>query len=190
MGWVAWAVFLILATSNAVYLTDGLVGLAAGASIFCFGAFTIIAFWQFRHPDAYHVDHALDLAVISASMVGGLIGFLWWNAAPAQIFMGDTGALAIGTGLAALALATQTHLLLPLIGGLFVMETVSVILQIARFRLTGKRFFRMAPIHHHFELGGWPETTVIIRLWIMSGLCTAFGIGIFYADSIAKGITK
>ena len=104
--------------------------------------------------------------------------------------MGDTGSLAIGTGLAALALATNTQLLLGIIGGLFVIETVSVMLQVARFRLTGTRFFRMAPFHHHFELGGWPETTVIIRLWIVSGLCTAAGLGIFYADAIAKGFTK
>ena len=190
VGWVIWAVLLISSMSNAVNLTDGLDGLAAGAAILCFAAFTVIPFWQFRHPDAFVVDHALDLSVVSASMVGALVGFLWWNAAPAQIFMGDTGSLAIGTGLAALSLATSTHLLLPIIGGLFVMETVSVVLQVARFRTTGKRVFRMAPVHHHFELGGWPETTVIIRLWIVSGMCTAVGVGIFYADSIAKGITK
>ena len=189
-GWAAFAVLMISGFSNAVNLTDGLDGLAAGAGIFAYGAFTVIAFWQFRHADAYGVDHALDLAVISASMIGGLVGFLWWNAAPAQIFMGDTGSLAIGVGLAALALATETHLLLPIVGGLFVVETMSVILQVGRFKATGKRFFRMAPIHHHFELSGWPETTVIIRLWILSGICTALGIGIFYADSIAKGITK
>ena len=189
-GWVVFAVLLIVGTSNAVNLTDGLDGLAAGAAILCFSAYTVIPFWQFRHPDAYHVDHALDLAVISASMVGALVGFLWWNAAPARIFMGDTGSLAIGCGLAALALATDTQLLLGIVGGLFVMETASVMLQVARFRATRRRFFRMAPIHHHFELGGWPETTVIIRFWILSGLCTAAGLGIFYADSIAKGITK
>jgi phospho-N-acetylmuramoyl-pentapeptide-transferase len=189
-GWVVFAVLLIVGTSNAVNLTDGLDGLAAGAAILCFSAYTVIPFWQFRHSDAYHVDHALDLAVISSSMVGALVGFLWWNAAPARIFMGDTGSLAIGSGLAALALATDTQLLLGIVGGLFVMETTSVMLQVARFRLTRRRFFRMAPIHHHFELGGWPETTVIIRFWILSGLCTAAGLGIFYADSIAKGITK
>ena len=122
-------------------------------------------------------------------MVGGIIGFLWWNAAPAQIFMGDTGSLAIGSGLAALALGTNTHLLLPVIGGLFVAETVSVILQVIVFRrFGGRRLFRMAPIHHHFELAGWPETTVIVRLWIMSGLCTAVGLGLFYADAIQAGI--
>ena len=189
--WTIWAVFLIIGSSNAVNLTDGLDGLAAGASTFCFAAFTFIAFWQFRYPAAYEVPHALDLAVVSASMAGACLGFLWWNAAPAQIFMGDTGSLAIGTGLAALALATNTHLLLPIVAGLFVMETVSVILQVGSFRLFGgRRVFRMAPVHHHFELGGWPETTVIVRFWIISGLCTAVGLGLFYADSIAAGVTE
>jgi phospho-N-acetylmuramoyl-pentapeptide-transferase len=188
--WVVWAVLLIAGFSNAVNLTDGLDGLAAGAAILAFAAFMFIAFWQFRNEEIYGVAHALDLAVISASMVGACAGFLWWNAAPARIFMGDTGSLAIGTGLAALSLATGTPLLLFIIGGLFVAETASVILQVARFRLTGRRFFRMAPFHHHLELGGWPETTVIIRLWIVSGLCTAVGIGIFYADAIRAGITR
>jgi phospho-N-acetylmuramoyl-pentapeptide-transferase len=189
IGWMVWALLLIAATTNAVNLTDGLDGLAGGAGAFGFAAFTVICFWQFRHADVYNNPHALDLAVIATAMIGGIIGFLWWNAAPAQIFMGDTGALAIGSGLAALALTTGTHLLLPIIGGLFVMETVSVILQIFVFRrFNGKRLFRMAPIHHHFELAGWPETTVIVRLWIMSGLCTGVGLGLFYADAINQGI--
>ena len=190
VGWMAWAVLLIVATTNSVNLTDGLDGLAAGAGLICFAAFTLIAFWQFRHLQDYNNPAALDLAVISAAMVGGIVGFLWWNAAPAQIFMGDAGSLAIGSGLAALALSTGTHLLLPIIGGLFVVETVSVILQIIVFhRFGGRRLFRMAPIHHHFELAGWPETTVIVRLWIMSGLCTAVGLGIFYRDAIVQGFT-
>lgn len=190
VGWMVWAVLLIVATTNSVNLTDGLDGLAAGAGLICFAAFTLIAFWQFRHLQDYNNPAALDLAVISAAMVGGIVGFLWWNAAPAQIFMGDAGSLAIGSGLAALALSTGTHLLLPIIGGLFVVETVSVILQIIVFhRFGGRRLFRMAPIHHHFELAGWPETTVIVRLWIMSGLCTAIGLGIFYRDAIAQGFT-
>ncbi|CAB4767175.1 unannotated protein [freshwater metagenome] len=189
-AWVVWAVFIIAAFSNAVNFTDGLDGLASGAAILGFAAYMFIAFWQFRHEDVYEVAHALDLAVIAASMIGGCLGFLWWNAAPAQIFMGDTGSLAIGTGLGAIALATNTHFLLPIIGGLFVLETVSVVLQVARFRLAGKRFFRMAPFHHHMELGGIAETKVIIRLWIVSGLCTGVGLGIFYADAIAAGITK
>jgi phospho-N-acetylmuramoyl-pentapeptide-transferase len=118
-------------------------------------------------------------------MVGAAAGFLWWNAAPARIFMGDTGSLAIGAGLAALALVTNTHLLLPVVGGIYVVETLSVILQVAGFRLFGRRPFRMAPIHHHYELLGWPETTVIIRFWILAGIVTAMGIGIFYADYLS-----
>ena len=147
----------------------------------------VVGFWAFRHPDVYQVEHALDLAVVAASMLGGVTGFLWWNANPARIFMGDTGSLAIGAALASLALTTNTQLLLPVIGSLFVLETVSVMLQVGRFKLTGKRVFRMAPIHHHFELGGWPETTVIIRFWIMAGLGTALALGLFYADFINTG---
>ena len=188
--WTLWAVLLIVGSANAVNLTDGLDGLAAGAATFCFGAFVVIAFWQFRYPGAYDVPHALDLAVVAAAMGGGCLGFLWWNAAPARIFMGDTGSLAIGTGLAALALATNTQLLLPIIAGLFVVETVSVIVQVGSFRLLeGRRFLRMAPVHHHFEMSGWPETTVIVRFWIMSGLCTAAGLGLFYADALTSGVT-
>ncbi|MSX96332.1 MAG: phospho-N-acetylmuramoyl-pentapeptide-transferase, partial [Actinobacteria bacterium] len=122
---------------------------------------------------------------VSASMMAAVAGFLWWNAAPARIFMGDTGALAIGAGLAALALSTNTILLLPIVGGLFVMETVSVMLQVGSFRMFGRRIFRMAPLHHHFELVGWPETTVIIRLWIVAGLFTALALGLYYADFVS-----
>jgi phospho-N-acetylmuramoyl-pentapeptide-transferase len=185
VGWTFWAVFVILAMSNAVNLTDGLDGLAAGSSTLCFSALTVIAFWAFRHPEIYDLDHALDLAVVAASMLGACIGFLWWNAAPAKIFMGDTGSLAIGTALACLALATNTHLLLPIIGGIFVLETLSVIIQVAGFRLMNKkRIFRMAPFHHHFELLGWPETTVIVRFWIIGGFFVAIALGLFYADFV------
>lgn len=184
VGWVALAVLLVLATTNAVNLTDGLDGLAAGSSIFAFAAYTVIAFWGFRHVAVYSDESFLDTAVVSAAMLGACAGFLWWNAAPARIFMGDTGSLAIGAGLAALALSTNTVLLLPIIGGLFVMETVSVILQVGSFRMFGRRIFRMAPLHHHFELGGWPETTVIIRLWIVAGLFTALALGLYYADFV------
>ncbi len=187
--WSIWAALLIIGSANSVNLTDGLDGLAAGAGTFCFGAYTAIAFGQFRYPETYDIAHALDLAVVAAAMAGGCLGFLWWNAAPAKIFMGDTGSLAIGTGLATLALATGTHLLLPIVAGLFVVETISVIVQITSFRLLGgRRVFRMAPVHHHFELCGWPETTVIIRFWIMAGLCTAAGLGLFYADSLSAGV--
>ena len=185
VGWVVMAVLVFYAMSNAVNLTDGLDGLAAGSSIFAFAAFTVIAFWGFRHTDVYSDESFLDTAVVAAAMLGACAGFLWWNAAPAKIFMGDTGSLAIGGGLAALALSTNTVLLLPVIGGVFVMETVSVVLQIGSFRLFGRRIFRMAPLHHHFELGGWPETTVIIRLWIVGGLFTALALGLYYADFVS-----
>ncbi len=185
--WVIWAVLVIFGTSNAVNLTDGLDGLAAGSAILVFSAYVIIGYWIFRHPGMYQINVGLDLAVVAAAMMGACAGFLWWNAAPAQIFMGDTGSLAIGMGLAALALSSSTVVLLPIIGFIFVMETMSVIIQVASFRTTGKRVFRMAPIHHHFELGGWPETTVIIRGWMMTGATTAIGLGLFYREFIRAG---
>jgi phospho-N-acetylmuramoyl-pentapeptide-transferase len=186
-GWVVLAVLLVIGTANAVNLTDGLDGLAAGSAVYGFIAFTVIAFWGFRHPDVYNLPHALDLAVVAAAVLGACTGFLWWNAAPARIIMGDTGSLAIGTGLAALALMSSTVLLLPVIGGLYVMETMSVILQVGSFRLFHRRVFRIAPIHHHFEMLGWPETTVIVRFWILAGLCTAFALGLYYADFVTTG---
>jgi phospho-N-acetylmuramoyl-pentapeptide-transferase len=188
VGWALFAIFLILATTNAVNLTDGLDGLASGSAIFGFAAFVVIGFWGFRHQSIYGDQSYLDLAVVAASMLGACTGFLWWNAAPARIFMGDTGSLAIGAGLAGLALSTNTGLLLVLICGLNVIETVSVILQVGSFRLTGRRIFRMAPIHHHFEQAGWPETTVIVRFWILAGLCTALALGIYYADFVRLGV--
>ncbi len=184
---VLWAVFVILAMTNGSNLADGADGLNSGSAVFGYMAYVFIAFWAFRHAQIYRVEHALDLAAIAVSMVGGCLGFLWWNAAPARIFMGDTGSLAIGAGLASLGLTTNTHFLLPVICGLFVAETLSVVIQIFSFRVFGRRVFRMAPFHHHFELKGWPETTVIIRLWIVAGLCTAIGLGIFYADFINLG---
>ena len=184
VGWSIWAVLLILATTNAVNLTDGLDGLAGGSAVLAFSAFIVIGFWAFRHPFQYGVPGALDLAVVAACMTGACVGFLWWNASPAQIFMGDTGSLAIGAALAGLALMNNTQLLLGIIGALFVVETLSVIAQVVSFRLFKRRIFRMAPIHHHFELLGWPETRVIIRFWILSGMCTAVGLGLYYADFI------
>jgi len=182
VGWVLWSVFLIMACTNAVNLTDGLDGLAAGSALFAFGCFTVIGFWAFRNYDLYQVKHALDLAVVAAAMLGGCTGFLWWNAHPARIFMGDTGSLAIGAGLAGLALTLNTALLLPVIGALFVVEAASVIIQVFSFRVLGRRVFRMAPIHHHYELRGWPETTVIVRFWVVAGLASALALGMFYAD--------
>ncbi|MDP7068683.1 MAG: phospho-N-acetylmuramoyl-pentapeptide-transferase [Acidimicrobiales bacterium] len=187
--WVLWASALVIATANAVNLTDGLDGLAGGSSAIGFSAFVIIGYWLFRHPESYDVNHALDLAIVAAAMTGACIGFLWWNAPPARIFMGDTGSLAIGTAFAGLALLLETHLLLPIIGALYVLETLSVIVQVTSYRLFGRRVFRMAPIHHHFELAGWPETTVLIRMWIINGICVAFALGAFYADFIGLDST-
>jgi len=186
-GWAVWAILLIAAASNAVNLTDGLDGLAAGSASLVFAGYLVIGYWIFRYSGFYGINVGLDLAVVAAAMMGACAGFLWFNAAPAQIFMGDTGSLAIGTGLAALALSSSTALLLPILGLVFVLETVSVILQVASFRLFGRRIFRMAPIHHHFELKGWPETTVIIRLWMLTAGCTALGLGLFYREFIRAG---
>jgi phospho-N-acetylmuramoyl-pentapeptide-transferase len=186
---VVWIFVMLAAASNAVNLTDGLDGLAAGTSALIFGAYVVIAFWIFTHRANYSLEawlHADALAIAAAAALGGVLGFLWWNAPPAKIFMGDTGSLAIGGMLAALAVLTETELLLIIIGGLYVIETLSVILQVASFRLTRRRVFKMAPLHHHFELAGWQETTVIVRFWIVAGLGVAFGLGLFYADFLAR----
>ncbi len=185
--WVVWATLIIAGSANAVNLTDGLDGLAAGSSTFCFACLAIIGYWQYRHFGIYHVPDALDLAVAAVALAGACLGFLWWNAAPAKIFMGDTGSLAIGSGLAALCLLMNLDLLLVVIGGLFVIETLSVVVQIISFRVFHRRVLRMAPLHHHFELLGWPETTVIIRFWILAGLFAALGLGIFYGDFLTVG---
>jgi phospho-N-acetylmuramoyl-pentapeptide-transferase len=191
-----WVFVMMSASTNGVNLTDGLDGLAAGSSAMVFLGYLFIAFWQSRHlcdvlaagPGCYvNIPDPLDLAVVAAAGLGACAGFLWWNAAPAQIFMGDTGSLALGGAFAALAILTSTQLLLVLMGGLFVLEVTSVIIQIISFRGFKRRVFRMAPIHHHFELGGWPEITVIVRFWIIAGLSTAFALGVFYADFLAKG---
>ena len=189
VGWVIFAVFVIVGFSNAVNLTDGRDGLAAGSSVFAFAAFTVIGFYEFRHFAIYRNPAPLDEAAMAAAMIGACAGFLWFNAAPARIFMGDTGSLGIGTAIATLALLQNVDLLLPIIGGLFVLETLSVIIQVASFRIFRRRVFRMAPIHHHFELMGWPETTVIIRFWILAGLFTAVALGAFYADFLNHGGT-
>ncbi len=188
--WILWAVVIVMGTSNAVNLTDGLDGLAAGAAALAFAAFVIIGYWAFRHPISYDVKHSLDLAIVAAAMAGACAGFLWWNAPPAQIFMGDTGSLAIGTAMAGLAMLLHVDLLLPIIGGLYVIETASVILQVGSFRLFGRRLFRMAPMHHHLELGGWPETTVLIRLWVVNTLMVALALGLYYADFLSLDVVQ
>jgi phospho-N-acetylmuramoyl-pentapeptide-transferase len=176
-------------------------GLASGSTVLVVSAYVVIAFWQFRHscsappvdaPGCYRLEAtgSLDLAVVAAAMMGATAGFLWWNAPPARIFMGDTGSLALGGTLAALALFTDTQLLLAVLGGIYVVETLSVILQIGSFRFLHRRVFKMAPIHLHFELSEWPEFTVIVRFWILAGLAVAFGLGLFYAEFITRGGTS
>ena len=186
--------------SNAVNLTDGLDGLAAGASVMVFGAYMLVNIWQNNQfcqedPSAscYNVRDPLDLAIIAAAITGACFGFLWWNASPAQIFMGDTGSLSLGGALAGLAILTRTELLLVILGGLFVIVTMSVMIQVTWFKATkrftgvGRRVFRIAPIHHHFEMVGWEQVTVVIRFWIITGLFVATGLGLFYADWVAGG---
>jgi phospho-N-acetylmuramoyl-pentapeptide-transferase len=190
--WILWAGAIIWATTNAVNVTDGLDGLAAGSALMGFGAFTIIAYWAFRNPDFYGaVVNPLDMGVLAAAFAGGCLGFLWWNAAPARIFMGDVGALAIGAALAFLAITLDTNLLIILICGINVLEAGSVAVQMGVFKASGRRtrLFRMSPIHHHFELVGWPETTVIIRFWLIAAICVATALAIFIADftNIAAG---
>jgi phospho-N-acetylmuramoyl-pentapeptide-transferase len=183
--WVIWAGIIIWATTNAVNVTDGLDGLAGGSALMGFGAFMIIAYWAFRNPEVYDgVVNPLDMGVMAAGFAGACLGFLWWNAAPARIIMGDVGALGIGSALAFLALTLNTHVLLLLICGINVMEAGSVAIQMGVFKASGRkrRLFRMSPIHHHFELTGWPETTVIIRFWLISAICVGTALAIFIAD--------
>jgi phospho-N-acetylmuramoyl-pentapeptide-transferase len=194
-----WVFVILASSSNGVNLTDGLDGLASGSSSMVMFGYVFIAFWMYRHTCFLEslesgaacygigVNASLDIAVLAAAGAGATAGFLWWNAAPAKIFMGDTGSLALGGMLGALAIVTSTQLLLVVLGGLFVIETMSVILQVIAFRGFGRRIFRMSPIHHHFELAGWPETTVIVRFWIITGLCVAVGLGLFYTDFVARG---
>jgi phospho-N-acetylmuramoyl-pentapeptide-transferase len=189
---VAWALFMILAMSNGVNLTDGLDGLATGASVMVLGGYTVIGLWQFQNSCAnamtlldpascMEVRDPLDLAVVASALMGACFGFLWWNTSPAKIFMGDTGSLALGGALAGLAICSRTELLLALLGGLFVLITLSVIVQVGSFRTTGRRVFRMAPLQHHFELKGWSEVLVVVRFWTLQGICVVVGLGVFYA---------
>ena len=191
---LVWVYLMVAATSNGVNLTDGLDGLATGASVMVFGAYVVIGVWQFRNAcvssaavHCYSTRDPLDLAVLAAAIVGACFGFLWWNASPAQIFMGDTGSLALGGAMAGLAITTRTDVLLLLLGGLFVVIAASVIVQVASFKLTRRRVFLMAPLQHHFELRGWGEVTIVIRFWIIAGLCVGLGLGIFYAEWLSGG---
>jgi UDP-GlcNAc:undecaprenyl-phosphate GlcNAc-1-phosphate transferase len=179
-------VFLVVATINAVNFIDGLDGLAAG--IVCIAAISFFVYYyrltQVVHP---HLSEQAGPALVSALLVGACLGFLPHNSHPAKIFMGDTGSLSIGSGLAALCLLMNLDLLLVVIGGLFVIVTLSVVIQVVSFRVFHRRVFLMAPLHHHFELMGWPETTVIVRFWILAGLFAALGLGIFYGDFLSVG---
>ena len=191
-----WVGLIIGGTSNAVNLTDGLDGLAAGASVMVFASYVVIGVWQFGKncsrpladlASCYPTRDSYDLALVAAVMLGACFGLLWWNAAPAKIFMGDTGSLAIGGALAGLAITTHTELLLPILGGLFVVVTASVILQVGWFKLSnGRRLFRMAPLQHHFEILGWQEITIVVRFWIVAGICVGLGMGIFYTGWVAR----
>lgn len=169
---IPWAMFIMVGTSNAVNLTDGLDGLASGPLIFAFSTYGFIAYLAGHAAFSSYLNipfaGTAELVVSASALIGGLIGFLWYNAYPAQMFMGDVGALSLGAGLAFLALTTRQELLLPLVGGIFVIETLSVMLQVFSFRYLGRRIFKMAPIHHHFELVGWHESKITIRFWIIS----------------------
>jgi len=184
-----WVIFMIAGMSNGVNLTDGLDGLATGAVVQVLAAYVIIGVWQDRNDctsflasQCYQVRDPLDCAVVAASVLGACIGFLWWNAPSARIFMGDSGSLSLGGVLAGLAVCTKTQLLLPILGGLFVIVTLSVIIQVTSFKTTGRRVFKMTPLHHHFELLGWPETTIVIRFWLISGMFIGLGLVIFYVQ--------
>ncbi|HET9873845.1 MAG TPA: phospho-N-acetylmuramoyl-pentapeptide-transferase [Propionibacteriaceae bacterium] len=192
---IIWVMFLIAAASNGVNLTDGLDGLASGACVMIFGAYTLVNIWQYNQscaytasagPKCYEVRDPYDLAVVAIALAGACFGFLWWNAEPAKIFMGDTGSLSLGGALAGLAIFTRTELLLVILGGLLVIEVMSVIMQVGFFKMTkGKRIFKMSPLHHHFELLGWAQVTIVMRFWIIAGLFVAAGLGIFYAEWVA-----
>ena len=191
---IAWVTFLVLGTSNGVNLTDGLDGLATGASIMTFLSFILIGVWEFRQScvfshvaKCYQVRDPLDLAVLAAALAGSCAGFLWWNTSPAKIFMGDVGSLALGGAMAGLAVTLRTEFLLVLLGGLFVIITSSVIIQTVYFKASGgKRVFKMAPLQHHFELLGWGEVTIVVRFWIIAGISVAGGLGLFYAQWVVS----
>ncbi|CAN0439689.1 unnamed protein product [Discosporangium mesarthrocarpum] len=183
LGWffVPWAVIVLVGASNAVNLTDGLDGLAIMPALIAAACFALIAYVSgnfvfSEYLQIHFVRGAGELAVFCGALVGAGLGFLWYNAPPAMVFMGDTGSLAIGGALGAVSVVTKHEIVLAIIGGLFVLETVSVIVQVASFKLTGKRVFRMAPLHHHFEQKGWAESTIVIRFWIIASILALVGL--------------
>ena len=190
---VIWVNFLMTAWTNAVNLTDGLDGLAAGSSMIAFTGFGIIAFWESYHIKggshggySYAVSDPLDLTVIAVCAAVACFGFLWYNSNPASIFMGDTGSLALGGLFAALSIATHTEFLAVVLGGLYVMEAMSDVIQVGYFKMTHKRVFKMAPIHHHFELKGWTETKVVVRFWMIELIFVLLALTIFYGDWVTR----
>ena len=177
--YLAFVFVMVTGMSNAVNLTDGLDGLAAGTVTIVALAYAAIAFRQ----------NSLETALLAAAVAGACIGFLWYNSYPADIFMGDTGSLGLGAAIAALAVITKTELLLLVIGGIYVAETLSVILQVASFKLTGKRIFRMAPLHHHFEMKGWSETKIMVRFWIVTGILAGLGFAMYFVGTVVAKLT-
>jgi phospho-N-acetylmuramoyl-pentapeptide-transferase len=195
VGAVVVFIAVVMASTNAVNLTDGLDGLATGTSIIVLGAYGLISFWQYRHwcadPAAqaalcFDTRDPLETALIAGAAAGALLGFLWWNTSPARIIMGDTGSMALGGLIAGQAVATRTVLLLPILAALFVTITMSRIIQYTSFKTTGKRVFRMSPLHHHFELVGWHEVTIVTRFWIIAGAGVAAALGLFYGDHLSR----
>ena len=176
--------FLIIAGAvNGVNLTDGLDGLAAGTGIIALATFTAMAVTIYIRqvaPNGHRIENRLDIAFIGAAMIGGCVGFLWFNAFPAEVFMGDTGAMAIGGAIAAMAIMMKVELLLLFVGGIFAIEALSVMLQVLTFKLWGRRIFLMAPVHYHFEMKGWSETKIIVRFWIVTAIFCAVGFALFY----------
>lgn len=183
LGWlfIPFAAFVLVGTSNAVNLTDGLDGLAIVPVMIAAGCFGLISYLVGNtvfssYLQLHYIEGAGELAVFCGALVGASLGFLWFNAPPAMVFMGDTGSLAVGGALGAISIVTKHELVLAIIGGLFVLETASVIIQVASFKLTGRRVFAMAPLHHHFEKKGWAESTIVIRFWIIAVVLALFGL--------------
>src|SRR5438270_8627827 len=183
-GWYVLLFLVIAGTTNGVNLADGIDGLAAGAgiiSLITFTAIAVVTYIRSGNPGG-RFDSRLDLAIVGAALIGSTIGFLWYNAFPAEVIMGDTGAMALGGALAAFAIFTKTIFLLLLIGGIFALEALSVIVQVVSFKYFNRRVFLMAPIHHHFEMKAWSETKIMVRFWIVTAILCAIGFALFYRD--------
>lgn len=192
VGFVVFALVVVSGFANAINLQDGLDGLCAGSSAMVFGAYLVITFYQFRNAcsisavsGCYQVRDPFDLTLVAAAALGACFGFLWWNANPAKIFMGDVGSMSLGALMAGIAIMSRTELLLVVLAATAVAEVLSDVIQIVSFKTTHRRVFKMAPFHTHFEQAGWHESTVLTRFWIASGLSVAFGLGVFYADFIS-----